>query len=958
MSVIQRIPRYLVRAVSAGAVVVAAALPLAAASAAGASTPATLNSAYLTTSTKTPIIGDGATTTLNVAASGLAFNGSTVTFSSNAPGVTFSGASEASASLASATISVGGTTPAGFYNLTVTDGNGAATLNNAFEIVAAPVVTAVSPATVLAGQATSVTLTGTGFDTVNGMTASLASAVDGTPLQTGTVLVSSSTSATVTVTAVNNATTPSSAATIGAFNLTVTNKTGTTATTDTFGGNSTLNNAITVTPFGFTSSSPSYIAANASATTSVAVTLNGQNLGSFGALQVAYGTTGVFSTDTNENGWLSATSGTSTTVTATVNVPASTGPGWLDFAYTTTTGVTTYFNAGIGIGLPSLQAGNAPTVTSVSQPGPLGIGSAATLVITGTNFVPGSFTYNTSSTGYYTTAAFDIGGTSTVNPGLACTSFTVISSISATCVINGAISSTTVAGPQDLYISTQYNQTSATVNAPSTTVATTTTVNTSAGTAGALTIAGPVITSVTPSVVSVSNAAQTLTLTGTGFPTSGTTFPVTVTNATVTSPATNVATVVSSTQATLVLATVTASPVTIKINGVTATYTTSPTFSLTAGIAPTLGAASYATGTTGVGVGASGVSVTWAGTGLYPGAKLSFSGTGVTASVTAVTATSITASISVAAGTASGLQHVTVTNANGGMVTSTGTSTGDLNITAAPGGSIATASALSGATTTLSFSGGNYATGVKVTSSNSLLTVGTVTVGSGNTTMSVPVTAVAMTGTSPIVVSLTVVNPDGGTSSYSVTINAQPTVTGSYYVPTFSNNVQVVITGTGFESGMSVASSNSAYTVILGQVNPATPPSVVSTAILVVSTTSAATAGTSSNITFTNPDSGKVTFALNGGPAPTPVVKTFKVIRCVGYAMTGKTMTMTILGTGFYGQPRVMSSVGGVRVGVLHDSGTALTIRVTTSAKTPRGIHVFTVTLANGKSASLKYNQR
>ena len=862
----------------------------------------------------------GASATVFVTGSGFAANGGTVTFATDAAGVTFTNATELSSTLASATLTTGASTP-GFYGVTITDGNGTTTaLANAFQIASAPVVTTVSPSTVLAsGSAQSLSLTGSGL--VTGQSVVFTSEVDGTTITAGTITASSTTSATVSVTAQNSVTLGS--ATPGAYDVTITGGT----SGNVFGGISTTTKVLTVNSFGFTSASPSYIplvgASGAAATTTI--TLNGTNLGTSGALQVSTSATYASGSDVTAAWQLTTTSITNSAITATITEPAAYNiAGLLSFQWTNSSGSVSTFNGAIGVGQSSTASGNAPAITSVSSVGTLSIGSAATLVVTGTNFVPSA-----------TTASFNVGGTTTANPSLSCTSFTAISTTTGTCVLNGsAVSSSTVAGPQDLVLTTAAGS----------------------GTyKSALTIAGPVITAASPSVLGI-GVGQVVTLTGTGFPTTGTTFGVTVTGATAASSnggTSNAATVVSATSATVYL-TASQASVTITIPGVSTVSTTSPTFSMTAGAAPTIGAASYASTTAGVGVGASSIPVTWTGTGFLPGAKLSFSGTGVTATVTSVTSTSVTANVSVATGTTPGLQHVTLTNANGGSVTSTSATNGDLNVTAAPGGTIASASALAGATTTLSFSGGSFATGVKVTSSNGLLTVGTIVVASTGTSMSVPVTAAAMSGTNPIKVTLTAVNPDGGVSSYDVTINMQPTVTGTYYVPTFSTNLQVVVTGTGFESGMTVSSSNPVYTVILGQVNVAT-----STAVLVVSTTSAATAGTSSTITFTNPDGGKVSFALNGGPAPTPtpVLTQPHVTGVSTFVKTGMTRAITLHGLHFMKGLRIRS-VAGTTWKVMGVNPTTVRVQVTVTKASRVGWHRLFLTNPSGKSTSRAYQQK
>ncbi len=78
----------------------------------------------------------------------------------------------------------------------------------------------------------------------------------------------------------------------------------------------------------------------------------------------------------------------------------------------------------------------------------------------------------------------------------------------------------------------------------------------------------------------------------------------------------------------------------------------------------------------------------------------------------------------------------------------------------------------------------------------------------------------------------------------------------------------------------------------------------------------------------------------------------------VGGAWTGRTVTVTIVGSGFFGQPRIISSTGrDTTAHVIHDTGKRLTVRVSVKTGTPRGVHVFRVTLSNGKSVNVHYSQ-
>lgn len=75
-----------------------------------------------------------------------------------------------------------------------------------------------------------------------------------------------------------------------------------------------------------------------------------------------------------------------------------------------------------------------------------------------------------------------------------------------------------------------------------------------------------------------------------------------------------------------------------------------------------------------------------------------------------------------------------------------------------------------------------------------------------------------------------------------------------------------------------------------------------------------------------------------------------------GFAEVGRSRLLTIAGAGFYGQPRITSTDVGARVGVLHDHGTSLVIRVTTSAGSRTGEHTLIIRFADGKVCKSNYS--
>lgn len=257
---------------------------------------------------------------------------------------------------------------------------------------------------------------------------------------------------------------------------------------------------------------------------------------------------------------------------------------------------------------------------------------------------------------------------------------------------------------------------------------------------------------------------------------------------------------------------------------------------------------------------------------------------------------------------------------------------------------------LNGSKDTLVITGTNFAIGATVSASSNIGTFGTAVASNCDvtnfdlcTTLTVPVTWISFTGASTVTGSLTVTNPPGwgaATASNEIVLTPAPTVTGTYYVPTFSTNIQYPVTGTGFQQGLKATSSNAAYSVIVANVTP----TVVT---LLVSTTSAATSGTSSNITFTNPDGGTVTWVLNGGPAPLPALKVSQVFGRPAHI--GKSTVFQINGSNLASATvTVTHKGGGVSVTLLSNSNTSIKVRVTVKKGTKVGTALLHITNANG----------
>jgi hypothetical protein len=71
--------------------------------------------------------------------------------------------------------------------------------------------------------------------------------------------------------------------------------------------------------------------------------------------------------------------------------------------------------------------------------------------------------------------------------------------------------------------------------------------------------------------------------------------------------------------------------------------------------------------------------------------------------------------------------------------------------------------------------------------------------------------------------------------------------------------------------------------------------------------------------------------------------------------MRGRTRTITIVGSGFYGRPRVIANFAGVSARVTRDNGRTLTIVVTVRGGGAPGVRTFTIILANGKRTAVRF---
>jgi len=190
---------------------------------------------------------------------------------------------------------------------------------------------------------------------------------------------------------------------------------------------------------------------------------------------------------------------------------------------------------------------------------------------------------------------------------------------------------------------------------------------------------------------------------------------------------------------------------------------------------------------------------------------------------------------------------------------------------------------------------------------------------------------------------------DAGTFAFTLNVGiiSQTAPTSSSVVATASST---------YTDQLAVSRNDGAVTYVQ---TSGTPNLVVSPTGLVSVTSSLADGSYTARGTMSDAfgDKGTFVFTLKVAaqviaPIPAPPV----LSNVIGHASPGKTMTLSIKGSGFYGRPSVTSHHGTTAL-VMRDTGTMLAVRVTVAPRSRNGIFTFTVTLPNGQSSQIKYNQ-
>lgn len=136
-------------------------------------------------------------------------------------------------------------------------------------------------------------------------------------------------------------------------------------------------------------------------------------------------------------------------------------------------------------------------------------------------------------------------------------------------------------------------------------------------------------------------------------------------------------------------------------------------------------------------------------------------------------------------------------------------------------------------------------------------------------------------------------------------------------------------------------------------------PSVVVSSTGLLTTSGALGVGTyriAGTVSDATGDQGTFAFTLSVHAVPPPPPAAPIATRVVGRVIEGRTVVIKILGSHFTGQPHVTSHVGTTAT-VERDTGTTLSVRVSSKAHSRNGVFTFTITNPDGAVTHVKYDQ-
>lgn len=322
------------------------------------------------------------------------------------------------------------------------------------------------------------------------------------------------------------------------------------------------------------------------------------------------------------------------------------------------------------------------------------------------------------------------------------------------------------------------------------------------------------------------------------------------------------------------------------------------------------------------------------GTGLAPGALVSFGGSGITVNSVSGSGTALTVNLSIDAGAAAGARTLTVTNPDGGSATKTSAFTVNARPTIT---SVVPANRAQGVAANVVINGTGYAAGVSASFGVGVTVTSVTRNSAAKLTAHVVVGPAALVGTRDV----TVTNADGGsvTCFGCFSVNAAPTIATISPDSRAAGATQqsITVTGSGFQTGVTALIPGGGVTVNSTTLNDP------NTLTLVVTVGGGATAGPR-NVTVTNLDGGVVTcgscFTVNAKPTLTSLAPASQPRGTSG-------ATVTVTGTGFRLGATVTFSGTGVTANVVSISTDRTTITLSLSVTVAAPVGNRNVTVAN-----------
>jgi hypothetical protein len=357
---------------------------------------------------------------------------------------------------------------------------------------------------------------------------------------------------------------------------------------------------------------------------------------------------------------------------------------------------------------------------------------------------------------------------------------------------------------------------------------------------------------------------------------------------------------------------------------------------------PTLTSVSPTSGTQGASV-----PVTLTGTNFVSGATINISGAAdITVSgLSVASATSITATLTIAPGAATGARNLSVTTSGG----TTGAVTFTVNAGATPAPTLASISPTSGAqgaAVPVTLTGTNFVAGATINISGAAdITVSNLTVVSG-TSITATLTLAPTAALGARNVSVTTSGGTSGTVSFTVNA-AAPTLTSvSPASGSPGTAVPVTLTGTNFIAGSTINISGAAD-VTVSNLTVVSGTSITATLTLAPA---AALGARNVSVTTSGGTSGTVTFTIN---ASTPTLSSMSPTTGV----RGAAVPVTLTGTNFVSGATInVSGAADITVSnVTVVSGTSITATLTLAPTAALGARTVSVTTSGGTSGTVTF---